>query len=268
MIETHRSYDPSYFAYLGAIEDQHFWFRARNKVIATLVRQIISNLPSGYRVLEVGCGTGNVLRVLERACPRGIVIGMDLFAEGLQYARLRTSCPLVQGDIHMLPFNTQFELICFFDVLEHLPDDRLVLRNLHAMLAIGGALVLTVPAHLSLWSYFDEASHHCRRYELNELKRTLIQTGYRVQYLTQYMASIFPLVWMGRRLAGLINRRPAGDAGRTDSLTLAELRIVPWVNELLAFLLDLETRVIARRQLLPFGTSLLAVVCKEPVSAG
>ena len=91
----HCSYDRAYFEPLFAIEDRHFWFRTRNKVIATVVSQITANLVPGYRVLEVGCGTANVLRVLEQACPHGMVMGMDLFSEGLQYARRRTTCPLV-----------------------------------------------------------------------------------------------------------------------------------------------------------------------------
>jgi SAM-dependent methyltransferase len=258
-----RSYDPTYFERLFAIEDRHFWFHTRNRVIATVVSQIVAGLAPGYRVLEVGCGTGNVLRVLEQACPRGTVVGMDLFAEGLQYAHQRTNCPLVQGDMHMPPFGAQFDLIGLFDVLEHLPDDMQVLRDLHAMLAFGGVLLLTVPAHPSLWSYFDEASHHCRRYELAELENKLIGTSYRVEYITQYMASIFPLVWLGRRLTALTDRRRAGDAGHTHDLAARELRITPVVNDLLALLLAQEARLIARRRPLSIGTSLLAVARKD-----
>src|SRR5262245_7133302 len=190
---SHQSYDPSFFARLFAIEDRHFWFCARNHVISTIVSQLTTDLTAGYRVLEVGCGTGNVLRFLERACPRGTVIGMDLFGEGLRYASHRTSCALVQGDMHAAPFAAQFELIGLFDVLEHLQDDRRVLNDLTGMLAPGGALLLTVPAHRSLWSYFDEASCHCRRYEPEELESKLRDAGYQVEYLTQYMASVFPL---------------------------------------------------------------------------
>jgi len=260
---ANRSYDPTYFGPLFAIEDRHFWFRARNRVIATLVSQITAGLASGYRVLEVGCGTGNVLRVLEQGCPCGMVLGMDLFVEGLQYARRRTHCPLVQGDIHRPPFGAQFDLIGLFDLLEHLPDDMQVLRNLHAILAREGVLLLTVPAHPSLWSYFDEASRHCRRYRPAELESKLIRAGYQVEYLTQYMASIFPLVWLGRRLTAMIDRRPAGDADRTHDLASSELRIMPVVNDLLVWLLAQEVDVIARRRPLPVGTSLLAVARKE-----
>jgi len=266
MRAAHRSYDPTYFPLLSAIEDRHFWFRARNRVIATLVGQITSGLEIGYQVLEVGCGTGNVLRVLEQICPHGTVIGMDLFAEGLAYARQRTTCSLVQGDMHATPFGTQFDLIGLFDVLEHLPDDVWVLRDLCGMLTSGGVLLLTVPAHPSLWSYFDEASHHCRRYELAELESKLICTGYRIEYMTQYMASILPLVWTGRRLASLMDRRPADDSGRIDDLGRHELRVMPVLNGLLNLLLAQEVRVISQRRQLPIGTSLLVLARKDTVS--
>lgn len=261
---AHHSYDPGYFVRLFDIEDRHFWFRTRNQVISILVSQIIPTLAPEYRVLEVGCGTGNVLRILEQTCLDGMVIGMDLFAEGLQYAHQRISCPLVQGDMHSPPFGTkQFDLIGLFDVLEHLPDDMRVLNELHAMLALGGRLLLTVPAHSSLWSYFDEASHHCRRYGLADLRNKLSCTGYRIEYLTPYMTSIYPLVWLGRRAAELFDQRPSDDTGRTNELTVNELRIVPIINTILTFLLTQETRLIAHRRRLPIGTSLLAIARKE-----
>jgi SAM-dependent methyltransferase len=260
---SHYGYNPEWFVQLQAIEDRHFWFRTRNKVISIVVSQITANMAPGYRVLEVGCGTGNVLRLLEQTCKNGVVMGIDLFAEGLQYARRRTTCQVVQADIHAPPFATQFHLIGLFDVLEHLPDDMQVLRNMHTMLAQGGILLLTVPAHPSLWSYFDEASRHCRRYQVSNLESKLNNTGYQIEYLTQYMVSIFPLLWLGRRLKSLIDRRPSGSADRTDALARAELGITPVANGLLAFLLALEARLIARRCRLPIGTSLLAIARKE-----
>lgn len=258
------SYDPTYFAPLFAIEERHFWFHARSRVVASLVNSITPRFPPGYRVLEVGCGTGYMLRVLERCCHSGIIVGMDLFSDGLRYARERTNCDLVVGDVHALPFVPQrFHLVGLFDVLEHFPDDSQILVDLSEILAPEGVLMLTVQAHPSLWSYFDEASHHSRRYTLTELESKLVGTGYQIEYLTQWMMSLFPLVWLGRRVVASLDRCSVGSANRVDKLASRELRVVPVFNDLMSMLLALEERLIARRRRLPIGTSLLAIARKK-----
>jgi SAM-dependent methyltransferase len=259
----HGSYNPAYFTRLFAVEDRHFWFRARNQIIANIAGQISPTLAADSKVLEIGCGTGNVLRFLEKAFPHNTVFGMDLFAEGLRYARQRTSCPLIHGDMDAPPFRTRFGMIGLFDVLEHLPNDAKTLRQIHSMLEPDGILLLTVPAHSVLWSYFDEAAGHCRRYEQAGLKRTLINAGFRIEYLTQYMATLFPLIWLGRRLAAFFAPPAGGKPDREYDLVIQELRIIPVVNGLLAFLLAQEARFIARRCHVPIGTSLLAVARKD-----
>ena len=263
-IASERSYDPAYFAHLFQIEDQHFWFRARNLLIGKVMAGLERKLPAGYRVLEVGCGTGNVLRVLERVCSRGTVVGMDLFGEGLAFARHRVRCALVQGDAHSAPFSVPFDIVGLFDVVEHLPDDEGILRDLSTLLKPGGRLILTVPAHMSLWSYFDEASHHCRRYGQRELEEKLMRAGLHVEYVTQYMVALFPLVWLGRRFARLLGDRKSSPSEQIDNLAMRELRIVPVANILLYNLLRWEARAIIRRRQLPIGTSLLAVARRDP----
>jgi SAM-dependent methyltransferase len=248
-----QSYDPAFFDLISVIEDRHFWFRSRNSLISSLVKQITREMEPGYLVLEVGCGTGKVLNGLHEVCSDGVVIGMDLFFEGLKHARKRTSCHLVRGDVQSLPFAKKFNLIGLFDVLEHLPDDMNVLADLHSILTEDGPLILTVPAHPSLWSNFDESSHHCRRYKLDELKNKLILNGYQVEYLTYYMASIFPFIWLERKFKGLIDTRSADDQSSD------ELRIVPVVNEIFAWLLAQEARLITGRKKMPFGSSLIAI---------
>jgi SAM-dependent methyltransferase len=255
------SYNPEFYKPLFAIEDRHFWFQGRNLVISTIVKQVLSILPAGFRLLEVGCGNGNVLRVLEMLCAEGSVIGMDLFNDGLRHAQMRTDCPLVQGDVQLPPFSVPFDLIGLFDVLEHLQDDLEILDGLNKLLTFQGVLLLTVPADPSLWSYFDIG--HYRRYKLDELEHKLLITGYRIEYITHYMLSIYPIVWLGRRLAmrtDQIIRR-----GESDSFNLAksELRILPVVNELIRLLLALEVPMIAKHSRLPLGTSILAVARKN-----
>jgi SAM-dependent methyltransferase len=256
--EAHRSYDPACFDSLAAIEERHFWFKARSRVISTLARQMTADLAPGYRVLEVGCGTGYVLGGLEKACPRGCVIGMDVHTEGFRHARRRSSCSLLQADVRTAPFTSAFDMIGVFDVLEHLPDDLTVLHQLHALLKPGGKLLVTVPAHPSMWSYFDEYSHHCRRYTLTDLKDKFRAVGYRTEYITEYMAAIFGLVFMGRKVA----RLSTSDKTSVQKLAAYDLKIVPVINDLLAWALSHEARWVARRRQIPFGASLVVIAAK------
>lgn len=257
--EPHETYDPAFFEKLVAVEDRHFWFRRRNDVIAAVVGRFTAAFAPGFRVVEVGCGTGNTLRVLEQICPTAQVIGVDPFEEGLRHARRRVSCELIQGTVEELPEEPPFHLICLFDVLEHLPEDEWVLAHLFSRLAAGGKLVLTVPAHMSLWSDYDELGHHCRRYGCSELGVKLRAAGFRIEYLSEFMTWLFPLVWLRRRAAAALRRPRSSAPDGGVSLIENEMRIVPVLNGLLYWLLAVEVPLVARGWRLPIGTSIIAV---------
>ncbi len=121
----------------------------------------------------------------------------------------------------------------------------------------GGVLLLTVPAHPSLWGEFDEVARHRRRYREAELTSALRRAGFAIEFLTPFLSALFPIAWIRRHLSpgGL----HAGPPRSELDVTRQELRIVPGVNGLLDRLLGLEAGWIARRQRLPMGTSFLAI---------
>jgi SAM-dependent methyltransferase len=250
-------FDARHVPSLRAVEDQHFWFRSRNRVIGAVVEQLEPRFDAGYRVLEVGCGTGNTLQVLDATCTRGVVVGMDRQYEGLVHARARVTRPLVQGDVSHLPFapGAQFDLIGLFDVLEHLDDDQGVLRILQGRLTPGGRLLVTVPASPRLWSAFDVAVHHRRRYTATDLGDRLRAANLSIEFLSPFMMGLYPLTWLRRRVVRAVV--PDSDAVASD------LTVVPGLNVVLGWLLAGEPRRMSARRRLPFGTSLIAVASKH-----
>ncbi len=251
-------YNPDDFQRVFDVEDQHFWFVARNRVLAAVLsaRPLVSStMPA---ILEVGCGTGNTLRVLKAAFPSAILVGVDAFSAGLRLARRRTAGSLVQARIEQLPFRCQFDLIAVFDVLEHVEDDAAALRHLRIMLRPGGVLVMTVPAGRALWSRIDDESHHWRRYEPRQLRDTLAASGFRLEYQTYFMTAIYPLVFVARRVYALRDRVRRGGNGSESALE-RELKVAPGLNRWLLRLLAPEAAWVARHRRLPFGTSLLAI---------
>jgi SAM-dependent methyltransferase len=262
MTNTRDSYDPRYFEPLFAAEERHFWFVARNKVIQTLARKALSGLASPVQILEVGCGTGNVLRELEKQFPKAFLLGMDLFHEGLSLAHRRVTSPLVQADLAFPPFAKPFDLVGLFDVLEHIQEDRSVLDQLFKVVKPGGWMLITVPADPRLWSYFDVASHHVRRYTLEDLKTKVQSAGFEIEFISPYIAATFPVVWL--------NRRSKGAAGSVDDASVhrqaeEELKIYPVVNDIFRGILGMEAAWLSQGNHLPFGSSLVLLARKPSI---
>jgi SAM-dependent methyltransferase len=264
--ESPRSgYDARFFARFAEVEETHFWFASRRRIVAPLLTQAVAGLPPGAPVVEIGCGTGGMLGLLAEVCGPERVIGLDLFLEGLALARARHSVHLVQGDLQRSPFRP-VGLLCMFDVLEHLTADEEALQDLYTLLAPGGRLLLTVPAWPALWSYYDVAQCHRRRYRPRELGSKLRAAGFEVEYLTPMLSGMLPLVLFNRILAPLAARLTRSSSPPAAEKALADLLPPPApVNALLTRFLAWERPLVARQRRVPAGTSLLALARRSPI---
>ena len=264
MVEQKQSpYDQTLFDSLFRIEERHFWFHARRKIVGDLVTQITSDFPHGFRMIEIGCGTGNLLKVMTESSNEGHTYGSDIYWQGLYFAAQQTQASLFQGDLSCLPIrDRQFHLVGLFDVLEHIQNDSEALRQMNRILTNEGFLLVNVPAHQKLWSYFDLISHHQRRYETSDLQKKLEQTGFRVDYITEYMQVLYPLAYLRTKLTRrMSNVKPDNQLTRIGVLE-ADVSVLPIINEIAYFLLSLEFKKIRQRQHMRHGTSILAVAQK------
>jgi hypothetical protein len=105
-----------------------------------------------------------------------------------------------------------------FDVLEHIQEDELVLRNIHGALAAGGGLMITVPQHRRLWSHVDEISHHVRRYTADELRSKVESAGFRVVFSGSYTFSLLPFMFASRSGNIRMFPRPSSHFRRLSTL--------------------------------------------------
>jgi SAM-dependent methyltransferase len=253
------NYNPDDFDKLRPIEDTHFWFVSRNNVLAAALATLASKVAASGAVLEIGCGTGNTLRVIREMLPRVTLVGMDPFHAGLLHAKHRTNASVVEGRIEQMPFRKRFSLIGMFDVLEHVEDEVAALAAVYASLETGGRFVVTVPADPSLWSRVDEESHHQRRYTEAHLRKMLSGAQFEIEYVTHFMSVTYPALWVSRHVDRWLTAASRKSASTRDSAIERELRVPRLVNAVCGQLLRLEVPFIKRRYRLPVGTSLLAI---------
>ena len=205
-------------------EKNHFWFKSRRNLILQVFNKFVSKKD---KVIEIGAGTGSIARMLSNA-KYDLSIG-EIHPNGIEYARKNNdkNLPIYQFDIMNNPFKNHFDVVGLFDVLEHIEDDTLAINNISKMLNGGGKIVLTVPAHMWLWCEEDEVSNHFRRYELNTLKKLLIDEGFTIKYATNFFISIVPLLYL-----------------RTKSKSSDEISINPIVNFILLTVSNIENKIL------------------------
>ena len=89
-------------------------------------------------------------------------------------------------------YAAEFDAIGAFDVLEHIVDDEMVLRETNKALKSGGGLLLTVPQHQFLWSAADESARHVRRYSSRDLREKVERAGFKVIRMTSFVSFCYP----------------------------------------------------------------------------
>lgn len=209
-------------------------------------------------ILDIGCGPGGNSLFLKDF---GVICGVDPSNEALQYARTETYQEVKQGSATELPFKDGlFDIVAVLDVIEHVEDDTRALKEVFRVLKPGGFLLLTVPAYKWMWSKHDEALHHKRRYEREELKKKVIHTGLRIKEFSNFVIPSIPFralkifIRSIKKFLGL----KIEDTLKTDDVLLPSL-----FNNALIFWLTIE-RHCMRVYPLPWGSSIL-VVAKKPL---
>jgi SAM-dependent methyltransferase len=142
----------------------------------TVVRHLPQRTGS---LLEIGCGQGGFAVRLAR---RFRYLGIDLDETSLSVARRRLDAHSVSGELRLgdlaaLDPADRFDVVCAFEVLEHLEDDGAALREWADRLAPGGTLIVSVPAGSRRYAEWDELAGHFRRYDTAQLVGLLERAG-------------------------------------------------------------------------------------------
>jgi len=227
-------------------EDRHWWFRARRRIVESVLDQEFHR--KDLRIADVGCGTGGMAGLLSGF---GSVTGIDDAPEAAALCARRGLDVLTPEAWHERA--EVYDLVTAFDVVEHTDDDVEFLHGLRRRLTPGGKLVVTVPAYQSLWSVFDDLNHHRRRYTRGGLRRCLIEAGFRVTRATYFNVVLLAPIAAGRLWERTGWGRPPGAGEALDRW----FRVGPLNGPLEAVFAS--ERHWLRRGSFPAGCSILAV---------
>jgi len=196
---------------MAEVDEVHWWYVARRKVLQSLIERRVRPAANA-RILEVGCGTGHNIKMLERF---GRVDAIEVDAEARAIAETRLGRTIESARLPALRGIDRggYDLVAALDVVEHIDDDRATVDALASCLKPGGKLLVTVPAHQWMWSAHDELNHHKRRYSKRALRSLIEESPLRLETIGYFNSLLFPLA-IAARLASKIS----GKSGGEDSL--------------------------------------------------
>lgn len=240
--------NPAAYLEMAETESRHWWFLGRRAILLTMIGHL--GLPQNSKILEVGCGTGGNLQMLAKF---GDVSALEMDANAREIASKKTNnfydimaghCP------DEIPFQDQrFDLICMFDVLEHIEQDTETLIAIKQLLTKNGRILMTVPAYQWLYGAHDKFLHHKRRYSATQLRKKIVAAGFRPVKISYFNTILFPLAVIVRLKDKLL--APPSATGTSVPPTL--------INKLFRTLFGAE-RFLLERFDLPFGVSLLCIL--------
>jgi SAM-dependent methyltransferase len=252
--------EPAYYDEYYRNEREHWWFRARESILRRQMERMISEgrIPSRPRILNIGAATGRSSQWLREL---GDVVSLEYDGDCCRLTRERTGLELVEGTILDLPWESDsFDVVCSFDVIEHVEDDNGAVAEMNRVCRKNGILFVTVPASPLLWSEHDEINHHFRRYRIRELKALF--KGCNLLLCSGFNSLLFAPIAVhrvARRMADCLrmerNRKLKSDFSRSQ---------FPTFNGLLETVFRLENIWLSRGIGLPWGVS--AMIIARPAS--
>lgn len=155
----------------------------------------------GERILEIGCGVGNITQFLRN---KNLVVGVDVNDRGLKELKERFTHQknfiFLKGDMskrrNMLKLRIHnFDTVLCLNILEHIRDDRACLKEMNGLLKEEGRIILLCPSYPSLFGTIDKVDGHYRRYSKKDLVTKVDEAGFKIKKVF-YMNVLGILGWV------------------------------------------------------------------------
>ena len=237
------------------LERQHWWFVARERIISNYIKKLINDKNLNKRdlkILNVGCGTGRSSQYLSKF---GHVVSIEYDKFCCEFASEKTGLEIINGSITELPFkDNTFDLVCAFDVIEHVEDDQLAVNEMNRVTKEKGVVFITVPAFMSLWGHHDVVNHHFRRYRLEQLEYLFnkVNNGEKI-FSSYFNFFLFLPIYIFRNISNLLKLGEDRSGSGSDFEGFRPGILNSFFKSIMLF----ESNFINKNIKLPFGISIL-----------
>lgn len=245
--------NPREYTNLANLERRHWFYVGKREVVRYWIQRLHPLRPD-HLLVDCGAGTGTFAAEMAPFCR---VLAIDDHEESLVLARDQLGPDRVKrGTCVSLPLESNaVDVLTALDVLEHVQEDARALVEFGRVVRPGGLVVITVPALMWLWSDWDVALHHYRRYGHRSL-RAVIPATFEVVHCSYVNVAALPLVLAVRKWRTLQRALGGGGGARSEDT------IPPrWANTVLRWSF---VRLACQRWIrFPAGVGLLAVLRKK-----
>jgi SAM-dependent methyltransferase len=242
--------DKNYYHQYYHYERSHWWFIVRGKIIMDHIKGLSPK--QNLRILNIGIATGRTTELLREF---GEVTSVEYDQDCCLFLREHLKMDVINASITELPFdNDSFDLVCAFDVIEHVEDHVKATHEIHRVCSKQGHMIVTVPALMSLWSDHDVINHHVRRYKKTELETLFKQVKGRINKAFYFNSLLFPMIYLFRKLEFNKNKDKAKSDFESSKSSL--------LNKIFYGLFSLERKLLKWISF-PIGVSILLDFQKE-----
>jgi len=238
-------------------EQSYWWFVGKQFLIRDNLKRLGLAGLKRARILDVGCGTGIILELLGWF---GTACGIELSPQAIRYLRKRDLRSVARCDVNQsIPFKDDvFSAVTCLDVLEHLDDDLILMKEIVRVCRPGGYIFITVPAFAKLWSPHDVALHHKRRYTRKQMLENVRGLQCEIIKASYYNSLLFIPILAVRKFRSFLSEKNQVQSDLSIILPV-------WLNKVLALFFVAEIYCL-RFFNFPFGVSFLLILKKLKVS--
>jgi ubiquinone/menaquinone biosynthesis C-methylase UbiE len=247
---------PEYYHEYYHLERKNWWFLARKAILKNQISELVKS-KTNLKILNVGAALGASTLMLKQF---GEVTSLEYDKSCCDFVKKELGLEFINGSITELPFpDNEFDLVCAFDVVEHVEDDIKAISELHRVCKSDGYTFTTVPTFSFLWSDHDVINEHKRRYTISNYLSLFDPKMASIKFRSYFNFWLFFPIAVVRVLLSYFGRTKKNEPVKSD---FGKVK-VGFISKILFYIFKSETFFLKRGIRLPVGVSLMVISIKK-----